>query len=167
MTIDREALACELVALEARLLDEQDWNSWLSLYEKDAQFWVPMWTDENHLATDPMRELSFIYLHGRSFLEERVYRLTSGRSVASNPLPRTVHLVAGSMAMAIPGDVDTMRVKSAWSSHIYLHKEAQLVTYAGRYEHELAWTDGAFRIRQKKIILINDQLMSKVDFFYI
>lgn len=165
MTTDRRTLACELVALEARLLDEQDWSAWLSLYEEDAQFWVPMWTDESHLTTDPMRELSFIYLHGRKFLEERVYRLTSGRSVASNPMPRTAHLVAGSTAM--PGKAGTMMVKSAWSSHIYQHKEAQLVIYAGRYEHELAWTDGAFRIRRKKIILINDQLISKVDFFYI
>ena len=71
------------------------------------------------------------------------------------------------MAIDSLEDVDTMVVKSAWSSHIYQHKEAQLVTYAGRYEHELAWIDGSFRIRQKKIILINDQLMSKLDFFYI
>ena len=43
----------------------------------------------------------------------------------------------------------------------------QLVTYAGRYEHELVWQDGVFRIRRKKIILINDYLSSKLDFFYI
>ncbi len=165
MSVDRKALACELVALEAQLLDEQDWNAWLALYEEDARFWVPMWKDEAHLTTDPMRELSFIYLHGRKFLAERVYRVTSGRSVASNPVPRTAHLVAGSIAS--PGEGGAMTVKSAWSSHIYLHKEAQLVTYAGRYEHELAWTGDTFRIKQKKIILINDQLMSKVDFFYI
>lgn len=165
MSGDRKALACELVALEAQLLDEQDWDAWLALYEEDAKFWVPTWKDEVHLTTDPLRELSFIYLHGRKFLAERVYRVTSGRSIASSPVPRTTHLVAGSIATH--GDADAMRVKSGWSSHIYQHKEARLVTYAGRYEHELTWTDGAFRIRQKKIILTNDQLMSKVDFFYI
>ena len=167
MRADCKALACELIALEARLLDEQDWHAWLALYEEDAQFWVPMWTDENHLSTDPLRELSFIYLQGRRFLEERVFRLTSGRSVASNPLPRTAHLVSGSIASVITGDEAAMLVKSAWSSHIYQHQEMQLVTYAGRYEHELVWQDGVFRIRRKKIILINDYLSSKLDFFYI
>lgn len=165
MSEDRNALACELVALEAQLLDEQAWDDWLALYEDNAQFWVPMWKDESHLTTDPLRELSFIFLDGRKYLAERVHRVTSGRSVASTPVPRTTHLVAGSIAKA--GHGDTVSVKSAWSSHIYQHKEARLVTYAGRYEHDLAWDGAALRIRRKKIILTNDQLVSKVDFFYL
>ncbi|RZJ24842.1 MAG: aromatic-ring-hydroxylating dioxygenase subunit beta [Haliea sp.] len=165
MSAQRKALACELVALEAQLLDEQDWDAWLALYTEDAQFWVPMWKDEKTLTSDPQRELSFVWLQGRQYLEERVFRVASGRSVASNPVPRTAHLVAGSIAT--PDGEDGMAVKSAWSSHIYQHKEARLITYAGRYEHALAWTGEGFRIRRKKIILANDQLVSKVDFFYL
>lgn len=165
MTEDRKARARELVALEAQLLDEQAWDQWLALYEEDAVFWVPMWKDDSTLTTDPMAELSFIFLNGKRYLSERVHRVVSGRSIASTPAPRTAHLVAGSIASS--NDPQMMHVQSAWSSHVYQHKAAELVTYAGRYEHLLAWDGNGFRIRRKKIILINDQLVSKVDFFYL
>lgn len=158
------AQARDLVAREAQLLDARDWDAWLALYTDDAQFWVPTWRDEQSLTEDPARELSFMFLQGRAMLAERVVRITSGRSAASTPLPRTAHLVTGSLVSAGCG---TLRVHSAWSTHVYLHKEAQLVTYTGRYEHELVAGGEALRIRRKKIILINDRLASPVDFFHL
>jgi len=160
----RRREACELVALEARLLDERAWDEWLALYTSDAEFWVPTWRDEQQLTEDPMRELSFMYLQGRSMLAERVFRIASGRSAASTPLPRTNHLVTGSLASALD---DGVQVKSAWMSHVYQHKDASLVTYTGRYEHELVVRDDVLRIHRKKVILVNDRLSSQVDFFYL
>lgn len=165
MTEGRKRMAREIVALEAQLLDEAEWDAWLNLYEEDAQFWVPMWRDESDLTQDPERELSFIYLKGRQFLAERVFRVRSGRSVASNPAPRTAHLIAGSIATASNGD--GMTVKSAWAAHVFHHKHASLVTYAGRYEHTLVWRGDQFKIFSKKIIIANDQVLSKLDYFYI
>ncbi|CAA9413278.1 MAG: hypothetical protein AVDCRST_MAG51-1549 [uncultured Ramlibacter sp.] len=161
----RRRLAGELVAREAQLLDERAWDTWLALYEDDAQFWVPTWRDEAELTQDPSQELSFMYLAGRKMLAERVFRITSGRSAASLPLPRTNHLVTGLLVTAT--GADSVVVHSAWSSHVYAHKDASLTTYTGRYEHVLAWSGDAFRIRRKKIILINDRLASQVDFFYL
>jgi 3-phenylpropionate/cinnamic acid dioxygenase small subunit len=164
MSPDRAAQALRLVALEAQYLDEREWDRWLELYAEDAVFWVPAWRDELHLVEDPYRELSFMYLEGRALLAERVQRVRSGRSIASLPPPRTAHLVAGSVA---EGEGDEAVVKSAWCSQVYHHKDAALVSYAGRYEHRLAWVAGAWRIRRKKITVINDQLQSMVDFFYL
>lgn len=163
---ERVRCAGEAVIREAQLLDEQNWDAWLALYEDDAEFWVPTWRDEKHLTTDPSRELSFMYLQGRPLLAERVHRLTSGRSAASIPAPRTSHLVTGSI-VTLGALGDSAHVKSSWSSHVYQHKDAVLVTYVGRYEHDLVWTSDAYRIRRKKIILINDRLSSQIDFFYV
>lgn len=164
MTCDaRVGLAADLVALEARLLDEADWDRWLDLYEKDAVFWVPAWRDETQLTEDPQRELSFMYLEGQALLAERVQRLRSGRAAAMLPPARTAHLVSGMLAS--PGPGENVTVHSAFSSHVYQHKDAALITYAGRYEHQLAWDGNAWRIRRKKVILINDQLESVVDFY--
>jgi 3-phenylpropionate/cinnamic acid dioxygenase small subunit len=156
--------ASELVALEARLLDERAWEDWLALYTDDAEFWVPTWRDEHQLTEDPTRELSFMYLQGRALLAERVFRITSGGSAASTPLPRTSHLVTGSLASQAG---DALRVKSAWTTHVWQHKDAALVTYTGRYEHELVVQPPGLRIRRKKIILVNDRLRSQVDFFHL
>ena len=159
----RSAQARDLVAREARLLDERAWPAWLALYAEDAQLWVPTWRDEHHLTEDPARELSFMFLQGRAQLAERVFRIESGRSAASTPLPRTNHLVTGSLVT--PGANGSLRVDSSWCTHVYLHKDAELVTYTGRYEHELAAAGDALLIRRKKIILVNDRLASPVDFF--
>jgi 3-phenylpropionate/cinnamic acid dioxygenase small subunit len=163
---ERRKLAADLVNREAHLLDAQDWDAWLALYEEDAEFWVPTWRDEAHLITDPSCELSFIFMRGRRSLEERILRLTSGRSSAALPLCRTCHLVAGPI-VAVDGEGASDQVKSSWVSHVYRHKDGALVTYAGRYEHELRWNGGYYRILRKKVILINDRLMSLIDFFYV
>lgn len=165
MIPEHQALACGLIAREAQYLDEQQWDSWLDLYTDDAILWIPTWRDEISLTDDPMTELSFMYLNGRAYLQERVHRIKSGRSIASSPLPRTAHLVAGSIAET-QGD-QIILVKSAWSSHVYMHKENVMHVYAGRYEHRLAWDDGVLRIEQKKIVLANDYLIGKLDFFYV
>lgn len=167
MNADRKALAWETVALEAQYLDEKNWDAWLDLYREDAVFWVPTWTSEDTLATDPATQLSFIYLEGRSYLAERVFRVKSGRSVAAMPAPRTVHLVTFSSVSAQAADAGGCCVKSAWLSQVYDHKTASAVSYAGRYEHELAWDGERYRIARKKVVISNDQLQSKVDFFYI
>lgn len=161
--IDQRQAACDLVALEARLLDERDWDGWLALFEEDAQLWVPTWRDEETLTEDPELELSFLFIQGRAMLAERVYRLRSGRSPASTPLPRTVHIVSGSQ---VGEDNDReLRVYSAWSCLCYEHKEGSLTTLAGRYQHVLAKNDAGLRIRRKKVMLINDRLTNPADFF--
>lgn len=166
MSPERKAQASELVTLEAQYLDEKSWDAWLELYREDAVFWAPTWVDEATPASDPATQLSFIYLEGRIYLQERVVRVKSGRSVAAMPAPRTVHLVTPSSVRALEGDA-SCRVSSAWISQVYDHKTATSVHYAGRYEHDLAWDGQGWRIARKKILIANDQLQSKVDFFYI
>jgi 3-phenylpropionate/cinnamic acid dioxygenase small subunit len=161
---DRRQLAVDLVAREARLLDERAWDDWLALYDDDALFWVPTWRDEDELTQDPQRELSFMHLQGRALLAERIARIRSGLSAASKPLPRTNHLVTGSL-VDLQGDTATVR--SAWMTHVWLHKDAELVTYTGRYEHVLRWAGDGWRIRRKLIVLVNDRLASPVDVFHL
>jgi 3-phenylpropionate/cinnamic acid dioxygenase small subunit len=157
--------ARDLVAEEARLLDERQWDAWLALFTEDAVLWVPTWRDEDSLTEDPSQELSFMHLQGRGRLAERVFRITSGRSAASLPLPRTSHLVTGSLVSA--GPCGMVQVRSAFASHVWFHKEPAMVTYTGHYEHLLAADGDGWRIARKKVVLINDRLASQVDFFYL
>ena len=166
MLMERQFQAIEAVAREACCIDEQRWADWLDLYTEDAVFWLPMWKSATALTSDPDRELSHIYLQGRSLLEERVARLASGRSVASVPLPRTAHLVGGHLVHSHDGGA-TVELKSAWRSQVYMHKDHECVEYAGRYVHQLVLTDAGYRIREKKIILNTPRLISKLDFFYV
>src|SRR3546814_2508739 len=77
---------------EAAALDAKDWDSWIDLYHPDAEYWVPAWDDSGRLTEDPRREISLIYYPTRAGLEDRVYRIRTGRSSASSPAPRTSHI---------------------------------------------------------------------------
>ncbi|MBB5215337.1 aromatic-ring-hydroxylating dioxygenase subunit beta [Parapusillimonas granuli] len=159
-----EEKACRIVLTEARLLDEKRWDDWLALYADTAVLWMPTWRNERELTEDPDTELSFIYLEGKPALKERISRITSGLSVSSMPDPRTCHMVAGLRAQAADGVV---QVESSWTSHIYDHKRKSHLTYFGHYGHTLQATADGLRILHKRIVLMNDYLESKLDFYYV
>lgn len=156
-------VARALVHREARLLDERRWADWLALYRPDATFWMPAWDAEFVLTADPDREVSLIYYASRAGLEDRVWRIESGKSVASMPLARTTHLIAG--VELLDQASDRLRVASAWTTHVWRTKTKQAVTFFGRYEHELARADDGWRIRRKKIVLVNDTVPTMLDFY--
>ena len=70
---------------EARLLDDRCWDQWLACYAPNVEFWLPSWTDDDELVTDPNNQISLIYYPNRQGLEDRVFRLETERSSASTP----------------------------------------------------------------------------------
>ena len=161
---DALAAATDLVLREALYLDERRWDDWLALYREDAVFWVPAWKDEDTATEDPENEVSLIYISARAQLEERVARVRSGRSAASAPLPRTAHGVSN--IVLVPGDAaDTLTVRSQATTHIFDVKRRESFTYFGPCEHRLVLTDGEWRIKRKKIVVLNDYLTTIVDFY--
>lgn len=83
-----EAIARDVLYRETEALDRQEWNNWLDCYCEDARFWVPTWIAEHKLADDPDHQVSMIYHVGRRELEERVFRITSLKSVDRNAAPQ-------------------------------------------------------------------------------
>lgn len=158
-----DRLACEaLIYREARLIDAQDWDRWLALYDEQAEFWIPAWDGEHVLTEDPQAEISLMYYSDRTGLEDRVYRLRTGLSSASTPLPRTNHAVSALELDAV-GDRQ-IRVRSSFFTLSYRFHEAH--TFAGRYEHRLARdAAGEWRILGKKVVVINDRIPSLLDFY--
>ena len=158
--------ACGVVAREALLLDAQRWDDWLALYAEDARFWLPAWTDEHRLSASPERELSLIFCASRAGLEDRVWRVRSGLSVASRPLPRTTHLVGNSVAsVATDAPAGDVLVESSWACHVFELKERTTQVFHGRYEHRLRRAGDDWRIAAKTIVLMNDTIPTMLDFY--
>ena len=157
------AEASALLALEGMLLDEQDWDGWLALYEEDAEFWMPAWKSESRPTEDPQRELSLIYYPDRAGLEDRVQRIRSGKSVASTPLRRTAHMVGN--VMIAGEDNDVISVKSSFNVHVYDTRTKTQHVFFGRTTHGLVRRDGTLRIRRKKVILANDCIPTMLDVY--
>lgn len=64
---------------EARLLDDRQWDEWLSCYSPQVVYWMPAWGDDDQLTRDPQKEISLIYYPNREGLEDRVYRIKTER----------------------------------------------------------------------------------------
>lgn len=149
---------------EARLLDVQKWTEWLDLYCDDAVFWVPAVTMTGEYTSDPENSLNFIYIAGRAGLEARAFRVKSGGSLASNPLPRTRHLVTGVMIDEdAPGEV---RASANVQAVAFCEARGQQIL-TSTYEFILRKQDGKLRIAQKKILLLEYVIDGYFDFFTI
>ena len=78
-----------LLEREARLLDEGRFEDWLALYAAECVVWVP--ASEN--PGDPRREVT-VFFDDRARLEDRIYRLGTGRAWSQVPPSRTVRFVS-------------------------------------------------------------------------
>ncbi len=162
--MDDVARCADLLYTEARLIDLKQWDDWLALYLPSAEFWVPAWDSELSYIDDPQNEISLIYYADRSGLEDRVFRLRTGMSSASVPLPRTSHLI-GNVQASEQADGDFL-VHASWNVTYFKHKQTHF--FAGQYEYTLRpQDDGSLRIARKKVIVINDLIPQVLDFYHV
>jgi len=163
---DLTLAATRTLSREANLLDLKQWDQWLDMYAPDATFWVPTWLNEEELSADPERHLSLIYLAGHPAFKERAMRARDPRSPAGLPLPRTAHVLGP--VLLVNADRQKLHCSCAWSCLVYDIKSRRTTTYGGHYEYELLFSEGnELRIAAKKVVLMNDAIESKLDFFYI
>src|SRR3954471_15031036 len=79
----------QLLEREARLLDQSRFEDWLAMYAENCIVWVPA----AETAGDPRREVA-IYFDDRRRLEDRIFRLRTGKAWSQVPASRTVRLVS-------------------------------------------------------------------------
>lgn len=151
----------DLLHREAECVDERRWDEWLALFDANAEFWIPAWDSEDECTSDPQTEISLMYYGDRTGLEDRVFRLRTGRSAASSPLPRTCHMVSNVRAETA-GD-GTCVVKANFVTHLFKHNVSQ--SFYGRYEYLLQPKDGHWLIRKKKILVLNDVIDTVLDIY--
>ncbi len=144
MHIDRNAIESFLYR-EARLMDAHAYDEWLALWDEDATYWVPCNSDD----IDPMQNVSIIY-DRRGQIRARIQRLKE-TSWLREQAPRLKRLVSN-----IEVEV-TDREVTVSSSFILaeLHHHQQYL-WAGSTIHKLIPNGDSFKIKSKKVLLINN-----------
>jgi 3-phenylpropionate/cinnamic acid dioxygenase small subunit len=161
MDDDLLSRCAELIYREAAFLDQRRWAEWLALYTDDAEFWVPAWDADGTPTSDPQSQLSLIYYNSRAGLEDRVWRIQSGMSLASDPFIRTCHLISNVRLTGMAGDHAC--VASHWQVHAYRPAQRRSSSYFGFYEHVLRRDSDGLRVARKRIILLNDEIETVLD----
>lgn len=155
--------AAALLYAEGLALDERRWEDWLALYVEDARFWVPAWKNEAETTTDPDSELSLIYYDSRAGLEDRIWRLKSGLSVASNPLRRTAHMLTNIIVR--PGEGNEAVVKASGVVHVYDPRRKAPNAFFSLYEYRLRRGEEEWLIAAKTARLLNDNIPAVLDIY--
>ena len=162
MTISYDT-ACAFLYREARLLDDREWDEWLTCYAPDVSYWMPAWDDDDQLTEDPQSEISLIFYPSRDGLEDRVFRIKTERSGASTPEPRTSHNVTNVELVADRGEEVDLR----YNFHTLNHRYKVTDHFFGTMFVTLRKSGEELVISQKKIVLKNDYIRQVIDVYHI
>ncbi|WFU50267.1 benzoate 1,2-dioxygenase small subunit [Sinorhizobium terangae] len=155
--------ACAFLYREARLLDDREWDEWLTCYAPDVTYWMPAWDDDDQLTEDPQTQISLIYYPNRDGLEDRVFRIKTERSGASTPEPRTSHNVTNVELLEVRGDEVDLR----YNFHTFNHRYKVTDHFFGTMFVTLRRSDDRLLISNKKIVLKNDYIRQVIDVYHI
>lgn len=148
---------------EARLLDDRQWDEWITLYSPDVDYWMPAWDDDDQLVEDPQQHISLIYYPNRDGLEDRVFRIKTERSGASTPEPRTSHNLSNvEITAARDGELE---VRFNWLTLSHRYKDT--LTFFGTSYYTLDIRGPSPLITRKKIVLKNDYIRQVIDVYHV
>ena len=141
---------------EAALADQHRYDEWLELWSSDAIYWVPCNEDDY----DPARHVSIIYDdYGR--LQERCFRLNSEGAHSQDPPSRLCRIV-GNEQVSRSGDGNVQ----AHANMILVEvRGGEKNIYGARLEYTLQPEGDSFKIKHKKVVLLdNDEPLGNLTF---
>ena len=138
---------CEdFIVNEARLLDEGQFDEWLTLFAPEGRYWVPSEPGQ----ASPLDTVSLMY-DDRRLLETCVRRLLSPKIYSQEPRSRTSRVVGSiTVGASHPG---TTKVRSKFVMVEYRRGEQRL--FSGTCWHELVTAGSDIRIALKRVDLLN------------
>ena len=130
---------------EADLLDSNDLGNWMELFTDDGTYWMPIaWNQQ-----DPHNHISILY-ENRAVMAVRASNFQHQLSASMAYDIRSSHLL-GNIRL-IQADGDELTVKSNFQAVLFYKEQT---VFAGSYTHQLRRNGNSFKIRQKRVDLIN------------
>lgn len=163
MTQELHFAVSQFLYKKAELCDAKDWDAYLALYDEDSEYHIPQWIDDHNYVQDPNQGLSYIYYTDRTGLEDRVFRIRTGKAASATPLPRTLHLINNVQVQSLENGL--LHVNVAW--HTLYNRQGLEGSFYGRTTYILRTFENEFRIRRQHTILLNDKIDSVLDFYHV
>ena len=133
---------------EAALLDDRQWDAWNALFTEDGLYWVPAALDQ----TEPWTHVS-LQFEDALLRKVRIKRFDAPDAYSLQPFPRSSHIVSNVRLQSFDAETGLCEVRSKF---IMLQFQRDVTTpFGGTYRHTLLWDGAAFRIKQKRVDLIN------------
>lgn len=142
---------------EANLMDEGKYEEWEQLFSEDCTYWIPTWSTESDIVSNPANELSHIYWSKQN-IKEYVQRLLSGDAHVMIPSPRSTRYISNVLIEQL--NENEFIIKSKWLLHDYRvqFNEGVQQFFGGTMEHRIIRINDSFKILSKKVIVNNDDI---------
>ncbi|MGN9714446.1 anthranilate 1,2-dioxygenase small subunit [Acinetobacter variabilis] len=164
MSMELQFAVSQFLYRKAALCDAYDWDAYLDLYDEDSEYHIPQWINEHEYVKDPNQGLSYIYYEDRTGLEDRIFRIRTGKAASATPLPRTVHSINNIQVQHREDGL--LEVKANWNT--FYNRQGLEGYFYGLVTYILRRTDdGDFRIRRQHTLLLNDKIDSVLDFYHV
>lgn len=138
----------ELLAREAHLLDDRDYEGWLELFTDDCLYWMPV----DPLSEDGTMRLNVFY-DDKAKMRDRISRLNSGTAYTEEPISLTARTFAA--VQVEEGDAEASdRVVARSNFQLIAYRLGEQRVLGGRYLHRLVREDGRLRISEKRVTLL-------------
>jgi 3-phenylpropionate/cinnamic acid dioxygenase small subunit len=138
----------QFLFLEARLIDEQRWEEWNALFTDEGEYWVPASPDQ----ADAINHVSLMY-ETELLRAVRIKRFSHPNAFSLKPSPRCSHIVNNVMLDEFDAATGVCIVKSRFIMLQYRREEQDV--FGGSYTHTLKVEEQGFKIKKKRVDLIN------------
>lgn len=146
----------QFLFLEADCMDRHAYTEWLALWDEDPLYWVPCNADD----TDPTKRISLIY-DRREQIEQRIRRLEGRHAHAQDPRSRLTRIISNVRIHEASG-AEVVAASNFVLGELRMDSQ---VTWFGRNLHTLTRHGDGFRMKQKKVVLLNnDSPMGNLQF---
>ena len=132
---------------EANLLDNPDLDRWIDLYTEDGVYWMPVEYDQ----VDALNHVSLLY-DDRVMMEVRRRNFVHPRAASKDHKVRCSHIIGNIRDAGNNAQGDRI-ITSNFQALMYYRNEQR--SFGGTYEHHLVNHQDSYKIRHKKVTLIN------------
>lgn len=150
------------LALEAELLDERQYDSWLNLLDEDLQYWMPLVRNFEH--SRPQDEYSqegsgaAWFDEGKSTLKQRILQIQGGDHWAEEPLSRTTHMTTNIRIVSVSDTEVTVKCRFL----VYVNRrEEEVRLFIGKRTDVLKPTGDSFLLKKRSIFLDQSKMLFK------
>lgn len=150
----------QLLYTEASFLDRPDLDRWIELYTEDGTYWMPAIPDQ----ADPLNHISIFY-DDRVLMEVRRRNFVHPAAASKEYPVRASHIISNIRVQQLDEKTGDCTVTSNF--HCFMYYRDKQTPYAGTYTHELVRRDDTYRIRSKRVDLINCDAVLNTIIIYI
>ncbi|QIB64926.1 aromatic-ring-hydroxylating dioxygenase subunit beta [Kineobactrum salinum] len=144
---------------EAGHLDSANLDDWCALYTEDATYWMPITHDQE----DPHNQVSLLY-ENNLLMDIRRRNFGHRLSPAMEAKVHCSHLIDNIKVTEFEKSTGSCVVTSNFQAVVYYQEQT---VFAGTYEHHLLRIENDYRIRHKRVNLINCDAYHKAIIIYV